>query len=149
VRIGLDFIGQLVGGRLGTFDVPCPECGPYKRAPRNQRKPVLRVWRLEPGFATYYCARCGESGHARDRNSAPPDPVKVAKVRSEAAERGRTLKAERLSTALWLWSNRKPMIGSIAESYLRSARGYGGVLCPPARASAKSQRHRSRSRAFF
>jgi hypothetical protein len=30
--------------------------------------------------------------------------------------------------ARWLWAKRKPISGSIAETYLRSARGYGGRL---------------------
>jgi hypothetical protein len=126
--IGLDAIDQLTGGRLGTFDVPCPECGPLKRAARNQRRAVLRVYRIESGFAGYHCARCGEKGAAVDRSSRPPDPTKLAKVRAEAAERARALKAERLSKARWIWSARKPIVGSIAETYLRSARGYGGPL---------------------
>jgi hypothetical protein len=71
MTIGLDIIDQLTGRRLGTFDVPCPECGPFKRSPRNQRKLVLRVYRIDPGFAGYHCARCGAKGAARDRNSAP------------------------------------------------------------------------------
>jgi hypothetical protein len=126
--IGLDTIDHLTGRRLGTFDVPCPECGPFKRSARNQRKPVLRVYRIEPNFAGYHCARCGEKGAARDPTGRPPDPVKLAKARAEAAARARVLKAERLSTAMWLWSNRKPIAGSIAETYLRGARGYGGPL---------------------
>jgi hypothetical protein len=125
MTIGLDIIDQLTGRRLGIFDVPCPECGPFRRMPKNQRKAVLRIWRLDPGFATFCCARCGERGHARDRNSAPPDPVKVAKA---AAECDHAVKAERLSKALWLWRTRQPIIGSIAERYLRDARGYGGSL---------------------
>jgi hypothetical protein len=128
MTIGLDTIDQLTGRRLGTFDVPCSECGPFKRMSRNQRKPVMRVYRIEPGFAGYHCARCGVKGAARDRNSTPPDPVKVAKVRAAAVERDRVLKVERLSKALWLWSNRKPVIGSIAEHYLRDIRGYGGPV---------------------
>ena len=128
MTIGLDILDQLTGRRLGTFDVPCPECGPFRSMPKNQRKPVLRIWRIDPGFATFCCARCGGQGHARDRSSAPPDPVKVAKTRAEAAARDRALRAERMSKALWLWSNRKPIIGSIAERYLRDARGYGGQL---------------------
>ena len=126
--IGLDTIDQVTGCRLGTHDVPCPVCGPLKRSARNQRKATLRVYRVEPNFAGYHCARCGEKGAALDRNGTPPDPIKLAKARAEAAERDRTLKAERLSKARWLWSIRKPIIGSIAETYLRSARGYGGAL---------------------
>jgi Toprim domain len=126
--IGLDIIDQLTGRRLGTFDVPCPLCGPFKRSPRNQRKPVLRVWRVEDPFATFHCARCGEHGFTRDGHSAPPDPVKLVKARAEADKRARALRAERLSKALWLWRARQPLAGSIAERYLRNARGYGGPL---------------------
>jgi hypothetical protein len=64
-------------------------------------------------------------GYARDRNSPPPDPVKVAKARSEAAERDRAHRAERLHKARWLWSQRRPIVGSIAERYLRHKRGVG------------------------
>jgi hypothetical protein len=126
--IALDVINQLTGGRLGTFDVPCPECGPFKRATRNQRRTVLRVYRIEEGFAGYHCARCGESGATVDRHGAPPNLIKLAKARAEAAERDRALRAERLSKALWLWSQRRPIAGSVAERYLREARGYGGPL---------------------
>jgi hypothetical protein len=128
MTIGLDAIDHLTGRRLGTFDVPCPLCGPFKRSPRNQRKAVLRVYRIELGFAGYHCARCGEKGGAIDRRGAPPDLAKLAAARREAAERDRALRAERLNTALWLWHARQPIGGSIAEYYLRSARGYGGPL---------------------
>jgi hypothetical protein len=126
--IGLDIIDQLTGRQLGVHDVPCPICGPLKQAARSQRRAVLRVWRDEPTFATFYCARCGEHGFACDRNSAPPDPSKVAKARTAAAERDRAVKSGRLSKALWLWRARLPIGGSIAERYLREARGYGGPL---------------------
>jgi Toprim domain len=126
--IGLDDIDRLTGGKLGEFDVGCPLCGPHKRTTRGQRKRVLRVWRVDEGFATYHCTRCGESGYARDRDGAPPDPVKLAAARAQAAERDRDARAERLRLALWLWSQRRPIAGSIAERYLREARGYGGPL---------------------
>jgi hypothetical protein len=128
MTIGLDVINQLTGGRLGTHDVPCPECGPFKRAIRNQRRPVLRVYLIEDGFAGYHCARCGEKGAAFDRNSTPPDPIKLAEARAEAAERDHVLRSERLEKARWLWSQRRPIAGSIAERYLREARSYSGSL---------------------
>jgi hypothetical protein len=34
----------------------------------------------------------------------------------------------RRDTARWLWAQREPLGGSIAETYLRKARGYGGPL---------------------
>jgi hypothetical protein len=88
----------------------------------------MRVWRIEPGFATFACARCGEAGHTRDRSAPRPNPAALERARAEAAERERVHKAERLSKALWLWSVRQPIAGTIAENYLREARGYGGRL---------------------
>ena len=128
--IGLDVIDQLTGGRRGQFDVACPMCGPTKQAIAKQRKRVLRIWRLEDGFATFHCARCGETGIARDRYSSPPDPTKLAKARNEAAERDRVTKAKRMQLARWLWSRRRPILGTLAERYLREARGYNGALPP-------------------
>src|SRR5262245_15981640 len=128
MQINLDDISKLTGGRLGTHDLPCPLCGPEKRSPANRVRKVLRIWRLDPGFATYHCARCGEKGHMRDRFAPAPEPGKLARVRAEAAERDRVTKAQRLEKARWLWSQRKPLIGSVAEAYLRQARGYHGPL---------------------
>lgn len=128
--IGPTEIATLTGGRIGTFDVPCPLCSPFKRSPRNRRRPVLRVWQVEHGFATFCCARCGEKGYARDQTAPKPDPVKLARVRQEAADHERYATAERLRKALWLWSQRKPIAGSPAERYLREARVYGGPLPP-------------------
>jgi hypothetical protein len=126
IDIDLNLIDRLTGGRLGRHDIPCPWCGPEKSA-HGQRRKVLRVWRIEPGFASYYCARCGEQGYDRDRQAPPPDPVKLAKARAEAAERARVAKAERLGKARWLWSQRRPIAASIAERYLRERRS---ISCP-------------------
>jgi hypothetical protein len=125
---GLDLatVDQLTGGRFGTHDVPCPFCAPFK-SPHGQRRKVMRVWRLDDGFATFHCERCGESGYVHDRHAPKPDPVKLAKARTEAAERDRIHKADRLGKARWMWSRRRPLAGSIAETYLRRARGIG---CP-------------------
>jgi hypothetical protein len=122
-------INELARGRFGAFDGPCPLCGPTKRKLASQRKKVLRVWRLEPDFATFHCARCGEHGFVRDGSGTrPPDPAAIERARSEAAERERVTAAERLSKARWLWSRRRPIGDSIAEVYLRQARGYTGRI---------------------
>jgi hypothetical protein len=91
---------------------------------------VLRIWRLEEGFATYHCARCGERGHSRSAAASPPDPVRLAAARRAVEERERKGAADRLDKARWLWSQRRPIAGSIAETYLRRARGYGGGSLP-------------------
>jgi hypothetical protein len=79
------------------------------------------------------CARCGERGYVRDDYATPrinraEFERRLAVARAEAAERERNSAAERLSKARWLWSKRKPIAGSIAETYLREARGYRGAL---------------------
>ena len=120
---GLDLhtIDRITGCKLGTSDVACPSCGPGRRRPTNQKRRVLRVWRPEPGFARYYCARCGLRGNARD-DSARLDEAALRRARAEAAKRDRAEAAERLKMARWLWSMRRPIIGSIAETYLRDVR---------------------------
>jgi hypothetical protein len=121
-------IDRLTGGGIGQFDVACPLCGPEKRSAGNRVRKVLRIWRLDGGFATFHCERCGESGHTRDRSAPPPDPIRLAAARKVAQEREREASAERLSKARWLWSRRRPITGTIAETYLRTARGYCGPL---------------------
>lgn len=126
--IALDDIDRATGGRVGVFDTPCPLCSPFRHTVANRRSKVLRVWRIEPGFATYHCAHCGESGHTRDGNSVPPDPVKLAKAKAEAAERDQAHRADRLGKAQWLWKQSRPIAGTVAETYLRGPRGYGGPI---------------------
>ena len=126
--LDLTIIDQITNGRLGVFDKPCPQCGPERRRPINQRKPVLRVWRPEPHFASYNCARCGMSGHVRDNSTASRDTAAIERAKAEAAERERISKATRLSKAQWLWSRSRPLTGTIAETYLRSTRNYPAAL---------------------
>jgi hypothetical protein len=116
--LSLDTIDQLTNGRLGVHDVPCPLCRPFK-SHRGQHRDVLRVWRVEPGFATFHCARCGEAGYVRDCNAPEPDPARLASAKAEAAERARIHTAERLSLARWLWSQRLHPRGTIVTTYLQ------------------------------
>jgi hypothetical protein len=112
------------GGRLGVMNIACPLCGPSRRAEANRRRPVMRVWRLDPSYATFHCCRCGESGSARDGSGArrPIDARALARARAEADERERAGAAERLNKARWLWQRRHPVAGTAAERYLRDAR---------------------------
>ncbi len=128
--IDLGTIERLTGDGLGVYDVPCPFCGPACRRPTSQRRPVLRIWRIDSDFATYCCARCGEHGYVRGHSVARPDPVAVERARAETVERERTSAAERLRKARWLWQCRRPLLGSIAEIYLREGRRYLGPLPP-------------------
>lgn len=126
--LDLQTIDELTGGRLGRFDVRCACCGPERRSPANQRRRVMRVWRYDPGFASFHCARCGENGYARDGSGRQIDCAVVERARTEAAEREREATVERLAKARWLWSQSKPIVSSVAERYLRDARGCAGPL---------------------
>jgi Toprim domain len=121
-------IDALIGSQIGTFDVACPLCGPSRRSPVNRRRQTLRIFRRGRGFAGFYCARCGEKGACRDHAAQPPDLNKLKRAKAEAAEREHQTAQERLRTARSLWSRSVPITGTIAESYLRSCRGYGGPL---------------------
>jgi hypothetical protein len=118
-------------GRFGTIDVPCPRCGPDKRGAASQRRRVLRIWRGKVSFATFKCMRCDLQGYARANsrhafshvgNALPTwkSPRKIT-TPDQSANKQR-------DKARWLWSRRLPIEGSIAERYLRDARGYSGVL---------------------
>jgi len=117
-------------GQLGVHDVACPLCGPDRRSPANRTRKVLRVWYVSPGFVSFACARCGETGCCRNRDAPRIDPSKYQRVRAELKELSRTAAAERLSKALALWHSRKPLHGSIGETYLRDRRAYRGPLPP-------------------
>jgi hypothetical protein len=105
-------------GRLGTLDMACPFCGPYRRSAVNRRRKVLRVWRIDPGYATYHCVRCGEQGYARDTSTTQgrPDFSHVRKTpppkRACIDDNGRSDFAARI------WQESVDPRGSLAERYL-------------------------------
>lgn len=128
--LALEDVDRLSGGKLGTFDVPCPICGPERRSPANQKRKVLRIWRLDPSFAGYRCARCDLQGYARDGHAPAPDPAELAKARAEARRFGEAAAEERRRKARWLWNRRRPALGTVVETYLREARHYRGDIPP-------------------
>jgi hypothetical protein len=118
----------VTGGRYGIHDVPCPMCGPDRHAPANRIRRVLRIWLIDDQFATYSCARCGAKGEAHSTGgcSLSPDMVRQARAASQAYDRATA--AARLKTARFLWRQRRPLAGTVAEHYLRVARAYHGAL---------------------
>jgi hypothetical protein len=126
--IGLDEIDRLTGGRPGHFDVPCPSCGPQRQSPINQRRKVLRIWRVTSTFATYCCARCEMRGYARENGAKAPDPIELARMKAAAQRFASTAAEAKRHKARWLWNQRRPIRGTPAEKYLREVRAYGGPL---------------------
>lgn len=129
--IDLETIERLADGRLGECDVPCPLCGPARLCPAKQRKPVLHIWRFDPAFATYNCARCGQHGYVRGNSGRRSNPADVQRARAEADEQQRAWAVKQLKNAQWLWSQcRRRLLGSVAEIYLRECRGCLGPFPP-------------------
>ena len=123
-----DALVALVGPHL-RHDVACPLCGPQPgRTATNRKRRVLRIWHPEPGFVTFYCARCEASGYAIDDGREPVSRAVLEETRRKAEAFERKEAAERLETARWLWSISKPIPGTIAEHYLLGPRGITGTL---------------------
>jgi hypothetical protein len=116
-------IDGLVGARLGSFDLPCPECGPRCRAPSNRARKVLRIWRQERDFATYSCARCGLHGWAGQQQGGfrpfPPSARRTSGVSDEYGSR-------QVEKAKALWRHRLPPENTPVEAYLRPAADTAG-----------------------
>src|SRR6516164_6971922 len=113
---------------------PCPRCGGRDRFAVNVRK---QVWN---------CRGCAKGGDVIDlvkhidggtlgeavktltgmsaRPTSPTRPTPPAPKSDDDHERRQREKAQ------WLWSQRQPIAGTIAERYLREARGYSGPLPP-------------------
>jgi hypothetical protein len=122
--LSLSNLVDLTGGALGRHDVACPICGPSCRSPANQERKVLRIWCRRREFASFKCARCGAKGYAADRATEDADQGALDRARLKAIEGQHAEALESLRRARWLWSQRKPIVGSIAEEYLRHCRGY-------------------------
>jgi putative DNA primase/helicase len=123
---------------------PCPVCGGTDRFSVNVKK---QVWN---------CRGCGVGGDvialvqhldhtgfvtavqmlAGERVSCPAPPM-VAWAGSAAAE---VYEREQHRKAAWLWQQREPLAGSIAETYLRKVRGFEGPLPPTLAFSPPTER---------
>jgi len=120
-----DEVEALTSGSMGTFDCPCPACGPNRRASANRLRKVLRIWRSDPGFVSFYCARSGSSGWVRSFAAGAGQTRRpVVTVDLEAERRAR---AERTSFAQFLFANAGLVEGTLAERYLNS-RGVGAGI---------------------
>ena len=120
MNTGLDLrtINELTAGKLGVHDTTCPLCSPTRK-PANRRKRVLRIWHVDPGFASYYCAHCLEHGYARDGVALHLDPAKLATARAEARQYAAKAAVARRRTSQWLYARRLPIAGTVGERYLR------------------------------
>jgi hypothetical protein len=109
----------------------CPVCGGKDRFSVNIKK---QLWN---------CRGCGKGGdviglaqHAGGATFAEVVAALSGETRANfkpSPQKGDPGDADddvrrRRETARWLWAQREPLAGSIAETYLRKARGYAGPL---------------------
>jgi hypothetical protein len=124
-----ELVALTKGPSCRPYDVACPQCGPeLGRTAYNRRRRVLRLWHPEPGFVTFHCVRCGAGGYAVDHGHPPVSRAVLEETRRKAETFDREEAAKRLAVARWLWRSRRPISGTIAERYLREARGFPGEL---------------------
>jgi hypothetical protein len=124
--------GKLKRASSTEFCGPCPVCGGTDRFGVNTRK---LIWN---------CRGCMKSGdvialvqHVTGATFAEaiakltgeewkPAPIKAPRRDLEHGDGSHERRQH--DKARWLWAQRAPLAGSIAERYLRQARGYGGPL---------------------
>lgn len=121
-------LSEVIAPHFGIYDVACPLCGPDRRRESNRNRTVFRVWYISPGFMSYSCARCGVRGYARANEVVLARPAGLPGGRLERQTASPTSNEARRDKARRLWSRRRPIEGTPAETYLRRARAYGGPL---------------------
>ena len=115
--------------RIGSaeYEGPCPVCGGKDRFGVNTKK---RLWN---------CRGCGKGGDVITLARHASGATFAQAVTALAGEALAGFKAARgdcpdndaarqHKRASWLWAQRSPLAGSIAETYLRKARSYHGPL---------------------
>jgi putative DNA primase/helicase len=108
--------------RAGKHDIPCPICANEpRRSAYGRRRKVLRVWWLEPTFATFKCARCDAHGWVADNcnDSARVDQDRLAEMRVRATRQVVIDDAERTRRALAIWNSAHDPRGTPVEIYLK------------------------------
>jgi hypothetical protein len=121
--------GSLKRAGAGEYVGPCPICGGHDRFAVNPKKGLWHCRRCAKGGDVIDLVRhldgCGFT-HSIERltgeKSATFDPVRHARAKAEGAERQR----RQHEKAAWLWSQRQPIQGTIAERYLQGR----GITCP-------------------
>jgi hypothetical protein len=116
---------------------PCPADGGHDRFSINTRKQVFNCRGFGGGdviaMVEHICG-CSFADAVRIlAGTIPADPAQDlrttdASLRAANAEADDGYAGQQARKAAWLWQQRQPLAGSLAERYLREARGYGGPL---------------------
>jgi hypothetical protein len=115
----------------GRYYAICPECS-HKRKQAHQKLKCLGVTINEQGLKLG-CNHCDWKDGAFYRTAARTAPAvaAISQAGKARADQRRMVECARSrNRSQWLWNSRKPLKGSIAETYLRECRHYRGPLPP-------------------
>jgi hypothetical protein len=131
--IDLRSIARALGGEVAGAQVVAPGPGHGKR---DRSMSVKLSATSSDGFIAF--SHSGDDwrdcrDHVRERLGLPPDAWKREPRGAAPTPRRQPVNcddepATEHAKARWLWRQRQPIVGSIAEAYLRQARGCGGAL---------------------
>lgn len=126
--MAFDILDGLTRGKFGVADVACPLCGPARTARANRVRKVLRVYRDEPDFIRFHCARCSERGwqSRAGRRRLPQDRARIERLQADAVARDAQHKRERAALALRLWQQAQSADFTTVHMYLLAR----GIFCP-------------------
>ena len=140
-RIAEALAGHKVTSHGGNYLVCCPA--------HDDSSPSLSLSDGDRGLMVHCFVGCsaGDVYAAIRRKGQRLEPTDTARQPDKGTLEYRRQQADK---AAWLWGQRRPLAGSIAEQYLRGARNYSGLLPPtlafmPAR---KSDQHPAMIAAF-
>jgi CHC2 zinc finger len=109
---------------------PCPRCGGHDRFSINIKKQVFHCRQCKPEALTgdvigfvQWIDNCGFKAAIQTLTGDEPCQSPAPKIVVDEDHN-----REQHDKAAWLWSQRQPIAGTIAERYLREARG---ITCPP------------------
>jgi hypothetical protein len=114
---------------------PCPRCGGYDRFWVDKFKQKFGCRHCHPrsgdviDLVRFLDGRSfGESIDTLVGERWKSDPKKIEQERAGADRKNRENEKEQLRKALWFWSRRELITGTVAETYLREARGIKGPI---------------------
>lgn len=118
-RIAEALAGHKVKSYGGNYLVCCPA--------HDDASPSLSLGDGDRGFMVHCFVGCspGDIYAAIRRKGHRLEPSDTTRQPNKASSEYRRQQADK---AAWLWSQRRPLAGSIAELYLREARAYSGLL---------------------
>ena len=121
--LSFEQVSNLVSGRLGKTDIPCPMCSSGRSTAEKRKRKVFRVWHDALDYLTFHCCHCGEAGWLRDGSAVPIDNARLHELKREAAKRDHEERLRRIGKARVIWQASLSIKGTLAERYLRDVRG--------------------------